>query len=178
MATVDSIESNWVDNFDVIDRNLGTVIPEGDAGRVSELARAYLPGRRPLFEKRIADGMIRDGHGDLLADDIFCLDDGPRIIDCLAFNDDYRIGDVLADVTFLAMDVELLAGRPPAESFLAEYREFTGEPSINELFRGGATAAMGQCPYRCVGIPWDTSDSSRVSWASCLSPISGPPVAT
>ena len=23
------------------------------------------------------------GHGDLLADDIYCLDDGPRILDCL-----------------------------------------------------------------------------------------------
>ncbi len=127
MASVDSIESNWVDNFAVIDRNLGTVIPEDDAARVSVLARAYLSGRGPLFEKRTADSMVRDGHGDLLADDIFCLDDGPRIIDCLAFNDNYRISDVLADVAFLAMDVERLAGRPPAASFLAWYREFTDE---------------------------------------------------
>ncbi len=127
VATADSIESNWADNFAVIDRNLGSVIPEAEAARVAVLARAYVSGRGPLFEKRIADGMVRDGHGDLLADDIFCLDDGPRIIDCLAFNDDYRIGDVLADVAFLVMDVERLAGRPPADSFLAWYREFTDE---------------------------------------------------
>jgi len=31
-------------------------------------------GRR----RRIRDGRIIDGHGDVLADDIFCLDDGPR----------------------------------------------------------------------------------------------------
>jgi hypothetical protein len=28
-----------------------------------------------------------DGHGDLLADDICCLEDGPRILDCLDFDD-------------------------------------------------------------------------------------------
>ena len=36
------------------------------------------------------DGRIVDGHGDLLADDIFCLDDGPRILDCLDFDDRLR----------------------------------------------------------------------------------------
>ena len=33
---------------------------------------------------------IVDGHGDLLADDIFCMDDGPRILDCLEFDDHLR----------------------------------------------------------------------------------------
>ena len=46
------------------------------------------------------------------------LDDGPRILDCLAFDDAYRISDVLADIGFLVMDVERLAGqtrpRPPS----------------------------------------------------------------
>ena len=31
-----------------------------------------------------------DGHGDLLAEDIFCLPDGPRILDCLEFDDRLR----------------------------------------------------------------------------------------
>lgn len=52
-----------------------------------------------LFDARIQSGSIVDGHGDLLAGDIFCLDDGPRILDCLDFDDklrwldgDFRIG--------------------------------------------------------------------------------------
>ena len=51
------------------------------------LALRFLAGRAPLFDARIRDGRIVDGHGDLLADDIFCLDDGPRILDCLDFDD-------------------------------------------------------------------------------------------
>ena len=64
-----------------------------------------------LFDQRITAGWARDGHGDLLADDIYCLDDGPRILDCLEFDERLRVGDVLADAAFLAMDLERL-GRP------------------------------------------------------------------
>jgi aminoglycoside phosphotransferase family enzyme/predicted kinase len=86
------------------------------------LARRYLAGRKRLFEQRIEAGRARDGHGDLLADDIFCLDDGPRVLDCLEFDDELRYGDVLADVAFLAMDLERLGRADLAESFLDHYR--------------------------------------------------------
>ena len=36
------------------------------------------------------------------------LSDGPRVLDCLEFDDELRYGDVLADVAFLAMDLERL----------------------------------------------------------------------
>jgi hypothetical protein len=101
--------------------------------RVEELAHRYLDGRRALFADRIARGRIVDGHGDLLADDIFCLDDGPRILDCLEFDDRLRWGDVLLDVGFLAMDLERL-GRPDlARMFLDSYREFSAETHPRSL---------------------------------------------
>ena len=80
-----------------------------------------------LFQQRMRDGMVRDGHGDLLADDIFCLDDGPRILDCLAFDEALRVGDVLLDISFLAMDVERLAGPGAAETLLRAYQELSDE---------------------------------------------------
>ena len=51
---------------------------------------------------------VCDGHGDLQAEDIFCLEDGVRILDCIEFSDQLRYGDVCADVAFLAMDLERL----------------------------------------------------------------------
>ena len=87
----------------------------------------YLRGRGPLFEERIARGCSCDGHGDLQADDIFCLDDGPRILDCIEFGDEYRYGDVLADVAFLAMDLERLGHVELARTFLDHYRELSGD---------------------------------------------------
>ena len=86
-------------------RSAPGVVPADEVVRARELATAYLAGRRPLLERRIAEGWVRDGHGDILCDDVFCLPDGPRVLDCLAFDDRLRHGDVLGDVAFLAMDM-------------------------------------------------------------------------
>jgi aminoglycoside phosphotransferase family enzyme/predicted kinase len=95
--------------------------------RVGRWALDYLAGRQRLFGLRVAQGRIVDGHGDLLAQDIFCLDDGPRILDCLEFADRFRWGDVLYDTAFLAMDLEHLGRADLAQRFLAAYREFSAE---------------------------------------------------
>ncbi len=94
---------------------------------VATLGRRYLAGRFDLLADRIAAGRICDGHGDLLAEDIFCLDDGPRVLDCLEFDDRLRYGDVLADVAFCAMDLEHLGAPDAAATFLALYRELGGD---------------------------------------------------
>ena len=80
-----------------------------------------------MFNERIAARRARDGHGDLLADDIFCLPDGPRVLDCLEFDDHLRYGDVLADVAFLAMDLERLGRADLARHFLDRYRQITSD---------------------------------------------------
>ncbi len=94
---------------------------------VATRATRYVQGRTPLFAARVAQGWMRDGHGDLLADDIFCLADGPRVLDCLDFSDELRYGDVLADVAFLAMDLERLGAPELAARFVRLYDEFSGE---------------------------------------------------
>ena len=100
---------------------------------VDARAHEYVEGRAALFAARLATGWVVDGHGDLLADDIFCLPDGPRILDCLEFDDELRVGDALADVGFLAMDLERL-GRPDlAGSLLAHYRQLSHDCSPTSL---------------------------------------------
>jgi uncharacterized protein len=127
VATRDAVASNWRDNFDTLRPFVGEVLDPDDTARAEHLAMGYLDGRQPLFAHRIATGQVRDGHGDLLAEDIFCLDDGPRILDCLEFDDRYRYGDVLLDAAFLAMDLERLGHPDTARQFLAWYGEFSGE---------------------------------------------------
>jgi predicted kinase len=94
---------------------------------VSDLATRYLRGRTRLFDERIRTGRACDGHGDLQCDDIFVLEDGPRILDCIEFADEYRWGDVLADVAFLAMDLERLGHPELSRAFLDHYRELSGD---------------------------------------------------
>jgi aminoglycoside phosphotransferase family enzyme/predicted kinase len=105
----------------------GSVLEGPSLEEAGALARRYLAGRTRLLDRRAATGHVRDGHGDLLADDIFCLPDGPRILDCIEFDDRLRYGDILADVAFLAMDLERLGAPQIADRFLAWYEEFSGE---------------------------------------------------
>lgn len=127
VAGSDATRSRWIANAAELAQltSRPDVLAQNEA--VSAAAERYLEARGPLLAGRIADGWARDGHGDLLADDIFCLDDGPRILDCLEFDERLRMGDVLADAAFLAMDLERL-GRPDLGwQFLELHRELLGD---------------------------------------------------
>jgi aminoglycoside phosphotransferase family enzyme/predicted kinase len=126
-GSVDRVRANWESGFATVEPFVGSVLDHETARDVEARARRYLRGRARLFGARIAEEKVRDGHGDLLADDVFCLDDGPRILDCIEFDDHLRYGDVLADVAFLAMDLERVAGATIGSRFLAWYREFAAE---------------------------------------------------
>jgi len=123
----DAVAAVWEAGFAEVAPFAGPLLDADLCHHVEDLARRYLAGRSALFDHRIAAGAVRDGHGDLQAEDIFCLDDGPRILDCIEFDDGLRHVDVLADVAFLAMDLERLGDPEAAERFLADYRELAGE---------------------------------------------------
>ncbi|MCX5435306.1 bifunctional aminoglycoside phosphotransferase/ATP-binding protein [Streptomyces sp. NBC_00063] len=132
-GTRDALSSRWEASFAQI-RALpddGTA-PDG-VEEIECLVRRYLAGRAPLFDRRIEQGRVVDGHGDLLAEDIFCLDDGPRVLDCLEFDDRLRYVDGLDDAAFLAMDLEQLGAPEAATFFLAEYGKYSGDPAPPSL---------------------------------------------
>lgn len=97
--------------------------------RVRYLAGRYIDGRTALLHNRIDSGRIVDGHGDLLAEDIFDLPDGFRVLDCLEFDDRLRYVDVIDDIAFLAMDLEFRGHREPARQFLLDYVSAAADPA-------------------------------------------------
>ncbi|MQA87575.1 MAG: AAA family ATPase [Streptosporangiales bacterium] len=125
----DALRDRWVASFDQVRSFHGTVLDPAEAEAVERLTLRFLAGREPLFAARIRDGHVLDGHGDLLADDIFCLDDGPRALDCLEFDDRLRWVDGLDDAAFLAMNLEHLGAPSLAEHFMGSYVEFAGDPA-------------------------------------------------
>ncbi len=127
VATPVALGQLWRENLDELDQLSHTPLNAAVLQDVASLADEYIRGRASLLAERIGKGRIVDGHGDLLPDDIFCLDDGPRILDCLEFDDRLRWGDVLYDVCFLAMDLERLGRRDLAAEFLASYRRYSAE---------------------------------------------------
>ena len=128
-----ALQQRWTDNIRTLRRSKPRKVARNTIDRIESLAHDYVAGRAPLLDSRIDSRLVRDGHGDLLADDIFCLPDGPRTLDCLDFDDRLRWMDVLDDIACLAMDLERLGDPSASRAFLRDYAEFSGTPHHESL---------------------------------------------
>lgn len=126
------IALNMEENFRQVEPFVGEFLRREDWDFVRQASRTFFVHRRNLFERRIHEGYIRDGHGDLRAEHVYRLD-GIQIIDCIEFNDRFRYGDVVSDLAFLHMDLERLGHAPSSEVILAAYAERAGDSSLYAL---------------------------------------------
>ncbi|WP_422334770.1 AAA family ATPase [Rhodococcus sp. (in: high G+C Gram-positive bacteria)] len=132
-GTRDAVAARWRANVaEVSDFDCETPSTE-EITEIGRRGQQYLAGRKRLFATRIADGRVVDGHADLLADDIFCLPDGPRILDCLDFDDHLRHVDGVDDAACLAMDLEYLGRADLAAAFLRRYCAEAGDDPPRSL---------------------------------------------
>jgi aminoglycoside phosphotransferase family enzyme len=130
---IGGLRRRWTDNLRETERFRGNLLPDGLHEQISDLALRYLDGRTVLLNERAAQGLAVDGHGDLIADDIFCLPDYPRVLDCIEFDDRLRFVDTLDDAAFLAMDLEHLGHPELARQFMRWYVEFSATPTTPSL---------------------------------------------
>jgi aminoglycoside phosphotransferase family enzyme/predicted kinase len=128
-GTRDAIRERWEASFAQVRAAAHPGIDDRVLAEVERLTRTFLEGRAELFAGRVSAGRIVEGHGDLLAEDIFCTEKGPQILDCLDFDLRLRSLDQLDDVCCLAMDLESLGATHAAELLLTTYVEHTGDPA-------------------------------------------------
>ncbi len=133
---VEAVSARWQENLAELARYADGGVPGLRSDAVDEIAErttTFLAGRSALFGRRIADRRIVDGHADLLADDIFCLPEGPALLDCLEFDDRLRYVDGADDAAFLAMDLEFLGRADLAAFFLGRYRTLAKDDAPESL---------------------------------------------
>ncbi|OBK29178.1 hypothetical protein A5634_18765 [Mycobacterium asiaticum] len=134
---VGAVEQRWRDNLSELHRYADMAIPGVTAElvcRIESLVEEFISGRSCLFADRIERGRIVDGHGDLLADDIFYVDAVPAVLDCLEFDDELRYLDCIDDAAFLAMDLEFLGRQDLGEYFIERYTAMTGDSAPRSLW--------------------------------------------
>lgn len=129
----DALRRRWSSNLVELTPFADLILDPALVEALGTLSMRFLEGRAPLFQERLDHDRIVDGHGDLIAADVFCLDDGPRPLDCLEFDDHLRHVDGLDDVAFLAMDLERLGRADLADRFLDAYVEFSGDTAPTAL---------------------------------------------
>jgi len=93
------------------DRELAKVAAELDGAAVSSLsrrARNALDGLAVLLDRRRAEGKVRRCHGDLRLANICLFCGRPTLFDCIEFSEEISCIDVLYDLAFLLMDLQML----------------------------------------------------------------------
>ncbi len=132
-GTLTAIRRNWEENFLQIAPFEGRTIAKTVNDGIRDYTERYLSTHRELFDARVAEGRIRDGHGDLHASSICVEGRHIWLFDCLEFSPRYRCGDVAGEVAFLAMDLDHFGRADLATAFVDAYVGASGDEQVREL---------------------------------------------
>jgi aminoglycoside phosphotransferase family enzyme len=123
------IETNWRENFDQTKEYVGETITAETFQLISKGIENFTKKNKPFFEERIAEGKIRDCHGDIHSGNIFVVDK-VYIFDAIEFNERFRYSDVAADVAFLAMDLDFRGRSDLSDFFVEKYIEYSRDQEL------------------------------------------------
>ncbi|MDP2931363.1 MAG: AAA family ATPase [Chloroflexota bacterium] len=127
-----TITQNIEENFSQTEQYVGRTVSLQKYLRIKEYTHSFIKRNTVLFRQRVAEGRIRDCHGDLHAAHI-CFADGLCIYDCIEFNDRFRYCDVASEVAFLAMDLDHYGRADLSRSFIKAYVAKSQDKPLLEL---------------------------------------------
>jgi hypothetical protein len=94
---------------------------EDQVERIHSLLLLFLARFKDEIENRVRNSKVIEGHGDLRPEHI-CLESPTKVIDCIEFNKDFRLVDMLDELCFLAVECEFINGEETGARILNQYR--------------------------------------------------------
>jgi len=132
LGGIEAVIQNTSENFEQTDKYFGVIIEPETFSRIKTYTEDFIKSNDALFHKRMAEGRVRDCHGDLHAAHIcFCKD--ICIYDCIEFIDRFRYTDVASEIAFLAMDLDHYGRHDLSEKFIESYVSKSGDNEILKL---------------------------------------------
>lgn len=131
---IEAIRINVEENFSQTQKYIGSTISAQQFQRIKDYTYEILQKKASIFNERVANGRIRDCHGDLHSQHV-CFSDGICIYDCIEFNDRFRYCDVASEIAFLAMDLDHYGRADLSRSFSNAYIDISRDSQIKELLR-------------------------------------------
>ena len=130
----EQVVKNWVQNFEQTAQLRGKEVDAQEYEALETRVRRFLREEEELFRARERAEKIRECHGDLHSGNIFIVRrpgklyrEGIYIFDAIEFFKGFSCSDVLADVAFLAMDLDFHRRRELSEAFVSAYAEASKE---------------------------------------------------
>ncbi len=143
-------------------------LPEGRVNRIVALQRRLLVLHPQLFDVRVCDGRIIEGHGDLRPEHVYFAPK-PVVIDALEFSRELRVLDVVDELCFFAMECAVADAADVGYEVLERYQRASQDRPPTELlafyetYRALVRAKVAV--LRSLQQPWESpaTDACRVS---------------
>jgi len=130
---IEAVIKNTSENFEQTEKYFGIIIEPETYSHIKDYTEGFIKDNRARFLQRMAEGRVRDCHGDLHANHICFTGKGICIYDCIEFIDRLRYTDIAADIAFLAMDLDHFHRPDLAKSFIEAYVKKSGDTGLLKL---------------------------------------------
>ncbi len=132
-GSLKSIRFNWDENFEQTEKYRQSIISGKDFQSMQTKINEFIEKNKELFDKRANGGKIKHCHGDFHSANVFITPDGIYIFDGIVFNQRFPCSDIIAEIAFMAMDLEFHGRKDLAEAFISRYQELSRDGDIPHL---------------------------------------------
>lgn len=126
------VETNWAENFVQTVEFVENTISKGEFDFIKKRIEDFVKLNASVFRRRMAEGRVRECHGDIHSGNIFVAD-RIYIFDAVEFNDRMSYSDVTADIGFLAMDLDFKGRTDLSDHLVERYIEYSGDQEVSKL---------------------------------------------
>ena len=130
---VDKLRITSDENFAQTEGDIGKTIDRTTWETLRFFTDEYYRQRAALLERRVREGWIKSGHGDLHLEHIHISPETLCIYDRIEFNDRFRSVDVASDAAFLAMDLAFQGRLDLGRYFLERMAQQLDDTEMLEL---------------------------------------------
>lgn len=124
---VEKIREGIEENYRQSEKYIGITQTKQQYEETKQFTDTFFSERQALFESRRANNKIKECHGDLHLRNICLWHDKIQLFDRIEFNESFRFVDVMYDVAFTVMDLEVRGSKSLANAFVNTYLEQTGD---------------------------------------------------
>ncbi|MBT3298121.1 hypothetical protein HN385_04300 [archaeon] len=132
-GSLSGVKLNCDENFEQTDKYKEKIISYEDFNVIKEKVNKFISENKELFEKRVIENKIKHCHGDFHSGNVFIVNGEPIIFDAIVFNKRFPCSDIIAEIAFMAMDLDYHGKHNLAEEFIATYCHLSQDEDIYKL---------------------------------------------
>jgi aminoglycoside phosphotransferase family enzyme/predicted kinase len=155
-ARPEVLRAEVFENLDLLAQQGGAIVSPGAAVALRHYNRRYFEWGSPVLEQRVAQGWIRDGHGDLRPEHVHLSEDRVRFFDCVEFNDRLRHLDVAADFAFLTMELDCVGRAAESRRLCAAFADAlddSGQSRVMDFYKCYRACVRGKVALLAMSDP-------------------------